>query len=244
MSELRVDNLDVAYGGISAVRGVGFSVRGGEVLAIVGPNGAGKSSTARAVMGLVPARGRVLIDGQDLLGLPTHRRAALGVAFVPEGRGLFAPLSVRDNILLGGYLVSSADRSKRLKEVCDLFPVLGRRLDQEASSLSGGEQQMLAVARALMTSPSVLICDEPSMGLAPAVSKMLFDTLREIAGRGAAVIVGDQNARRLFSIASQVCVMRLGSIIARGAPGELGTADALAQHYFGTRAPAPAQERA
>lgn len=235
MSELVLDHLSVAYGGISAVRGIGLSVKSGEVLAIVGPNGAGKSSTARAVMGLVSATGSARIDGHELLGEPTHRRAALGVAFVPEGRGLFAPLSVRENILLGGYLVPGPERAKRMKEMCELFPVLGRRLEQDASSLSGGEQQMLAVARALMTRPRVLICDEPSMGLAPAVSKMLFDTLREVANRGAAVLVGDQSARRLFAVADRVCVMRLGSIIASGTPAELGSPETLAKHYFGAR---------
>lgn len=234
MSELVIDDLSVSYGGIHAVRGIGLSVRRGEVLAIVGPNGAGKSSAARAIMGLVPATGSVRLDGKELLGGPTHRRAALGVAFVPEGRGIFAPLSVRENMLLGGYLLSTADRARRLGELCDLFPVLGQRLEQGSSSLSGGEQQMLAVARALMTRPAVLICDEPSMGLAPAVCKVLFETLRKVADLGAAVIVADQSAQRLFAVANRICVMRLGSIIADGSPVELGSPDALAQHYFGT----------
>lgn len=233
MSDLVVENLTVRYGGIKAVRGISFSVRRGELLALVGPNGAGKSSAARAIMGLVSAEGTVTIGGQPVLGQPTHRRAGIGVSFVPEGRGIFALLSVRDNIMIGGYKIDGRTREMRLKEVCDLFPVLGRRLDQEASSLSGGEQQMLAVARALMTNPQVLICDEPSMGLAPAITKTLFDTLRIIADRGAAVLVGDQNANRLFGVADRIAVLRLGVIAVSGPPSEFGSVDALAAHYFG-----------
>lgn len=233
MSDLIVRDLSVHYGGIRAVRGVSLEVRKGQLVAIVGPNGAGKSSTARAIMGLEPATGSVSISGREMLSQPTYIRASLGVGFVPEGRGVFGPLSVRENLLLGGYRLDSRLHAKRLDLVCELFPVLGRRFDQHASSLSGGEQQMLAVGRALMSDPDVLICDEPSMGLAPAVSKTLFETLRTIANRGAAVLLGDQNAGRVFAVADEVCVMRLGSIIARGTPQSLGSPDELASHYFG-----------
>jgi len=234
MSDLIVRDLSVHYGGIRAVRGVSLEARKGQLVAIVGPNGAGKSSTARAIMGLEPATGTVSISGREMLGQPTYMRASLGVGFVPEGRGVFGPLSVRENLLLGGYCVDSKLHARRLDLVCELFPVLGRRFDQHASSLSGGEQQMLAVGRALMSDPAVLICDEPSMGLAPAVSKTLFATLRTIADRGAAVLLGDQNAGRVFAVADEVCVMRLGSIIVRGTPQSLGSPDELASHYFGT----------
>jgi branched-chain amino acid transport system ATP-binding protein len=234
MTELVVRNLEVSYGGIRAVRGITFEVARGELVGLVGLNGAGKSSTVRAIMGLTAATGHVAISNRPLLGLPVHSRAEHGIGFVPEGRGIFAPLSVRENLLLGGYRTRSKLNAQTLDSVCRVFPVLGDRLDQNASSLSGGEQQMLAVGRALMGKPSVLICDEPSMGLAPAICKTLFQTLRRIADDGAAVLVADQNAKRVFAVADEVCVMRLGAISARGTPSSLGAPHLVAEHYFGT----------
>lgn len=234
MTDLQVRQLSVSYGGILAVRGISFEIGRGRILALVGPNGSGKSSTARAIMGLVPASGEVSIEGRSILRLTVSERARLGIGFVPEGRGTFGPLSVKENILLGGYCASAAERSRRFDDVCGMFPVLGRRLAQAANSLSGGEQQMLAVARALMIGPSILICDEPSMGLAPAVCKTLFSAFRTIANRGTAVLIGDQNAKFLFGISDDVCVMRLGSIVARGRPDQFKSDSNLAEHYFGS----------
>lgn len=233
MSDLVVKNLSVTYSGVRAVRDFSCTVAAGKLLALLGPNGSGKSSIARAVMGLVPAEGSVSAGGQPLLGTPVHRRAAAGIAFVPEGRGIIAPLTVEENILLGGYTLGAALRRRRLDEVCGLFPILAERLGQQSSSLSGGEQQMLAVARALMTKPRILICDEPSMGLAPTISKLLFRTLRRIADDGAAVLVGDQNAGLLVPVADAACVVRLGRLVATVDPKDFESPAALAEHYFG-----------
>lgn len=234
MSDLQVRGLTVRYGGVTAVTGVDLEVDGGSLVALVGPNGAGKSSCVRAVMGLIPATGSVTVHGGEVLGSPAHRRAALRVGFVPEGRGVVPGLSVRENLLLGAYRAPRGRSRTVMGEVLDFFPVLRARLDQLSGTLSGGEQQMLAIGRALMVEPQVLILDEPSMGLAPAIARDVFRQLRVIADQGAAVLVSDENAALAMPVADAVTVLRLGRVAARGTPAELSHGSLLAHSYFGT----------
>jgi branched-chain amino acid transport system ATP-binding protein len=234
MSDLQVRGLTVRYGGVSAVTDVDLEVDSGSLVALVGPNGAGKSSCVRAIMGLVPATGSVSLHGREVLSSPAHRRAALRVGFVPEGRGVVPGLSVRENLLLGAYRAPRGRRGIVLGEVLDFFPVLRVRLGQLAGTLSGGEQQMLAIGRAMMVSPRILILDEPSMGLAPAIARDLFRQLRVIADQGAAVLVSDENAALAMPVADKVTVLRLGRVTMRGTPAELSDGSLLAHSYFGT----------
>jgi branched-chain amino acid transport system ATP-binding protein len=234
MSDLLVRGLTVRYGGVSAATDVDLQVDGGQMVALVGANGAGKSSCVRAIMGLTGATGSVAVHGREVLSSPAHVRAGLGVGFVPEGRGIVPTLSVRENLLLGAYRAGRGRGRAAMVEVLDFFPVLEARLEQLAGTLSGGEQQMLAIGRAMMLSPQLLVLDEPSMGLAPAIARDLFRRLREIADKGAAVLVADENAALAMSVADQVSVMRLGRVITSGTPAELSDADRLARSYFGT----------
>lgn len=233
MSDLVVESLEVRYGGIAAVRDVSVRAEAGRIVALVGANGAGKSSTMRAVMGLVPATGSVWVGERQLLRSPAHRRAAAGIAFVPEGRGIVAPLSVEENLLVGAYGRNRRARRTGLAGVFPVFPVLERRRAQAAGSLSGGEQQMLAVGRAMMAEPAILLLDEPSMGLAPSVAKELFGKLRQLANQGVAVLLADENAQLALSIADEVCVMRLGQVVWRGATSQVSSAEEIAAAYFG-----------
>lgn len=230
---LKIDELVVSYGGIQAVRGVSLTVDAGQVIGLVGANGAGKSSLLRAVMGLESADGHVAVDGKSILGSTTSARAGHGIAFVPEGRGVIAPMTVADNLLLGAHRQSRSTVSARHAEVFDLFPVLRDRADQTAGTLSGGEQQMLAVGRALMSGPRILILDEPSMGLAPVVASEVFAALRAVADRGTAVLVSDENARLVLRIADHVHVVRLGTEVAQGPPSDFEDQAAFGRYYFG-----------
>jgi branched-chain amino acid transport system ATP-binding protein len=234
MTDLSVRDLVVTYGGISAVRSVSFDVPEGSMVAIAGANGAGKSSTVRAIMGIVPATGSVTIGGESVLGKPIHRRVRSGTAFVPEGRGVFGPLTVRENLLMGAHTRTGKTRTDGLDRVLSLFPILAERIDQSGGSLSGGQQQMLAVGRAMMALPSLLILDEPSMGLAPTICTDLFRTLRQIADEGTTVLVSDQNARRVLKVSDYLYVMRQGILVANGPASEFPGPDDVAKHYFGT----------
>ncbi len=234
MTDLSVRDLEVTYGGISAVRSVSFDVPKGSMVALAGANGAGKSSTVRAIMGIVPARGTVTIGGESMLDRPIHRRVRNGTAFVPEGRGVFGPLTVRENLLMGAHTRPGKSRLDGLDSVLSLFPILAERIDQLGGSLSGGQQQMLAVGRAMMAMPSLLILDEPSMGLAPTICSDLFRTLRRIADEGTTVLVSDQNARRVLKVSDYLYVMRQGVLVAQGPASDFAGPAAVAEHYFGT----------
>jgi branched-chain amino acid transport system ATP-binding protein len=215
---LRVEGLQVAYGHIEAVKGVDFELREGEITALVGANGAGKSTTLMALSGLVkPRAGRFLFQGQDLGALKPHERVARGIVQVAEGRAMLTQLTVRENLELGAY--SRPGRKAQpgeLERVFELFPRLKERLDGYAGNLSGGEQQMLAIGRALMAKPRVLLLDEPSMGLAPIVVQEIFRTLVSINRSGLTILLVEQNVRQALRIASQAYVLETGRIVLQG----------------------------
>ncbi len=235
---LRVRNLDVGYGSVPVLRRVSLHVAPGEVVAIVGANGAGKTTLLKTVTGLVrPSGGSISLQGQDLVRLPTERTVALGCSLVPEGRQVFADMSVRENLLLGAHV--QYRRGKRhevsadLERVYGLFPVLARRQPQMAGTLSGGEQQMLAMGRALMARPSLLMLDEPSMGLAPLVVKDIFDIIVRISGDGCTVLLVEQNAHGALRIADRGYVLETGRIVLQGTSEELLANRDVQRAYLG-----------
>ncbi|MBI4010888.1 MAG: ABC transporter ATP-binding protein [Candidatus Rokubacteria bacterium] len=237
---LTVEGLDVFYGRVQALHGVGLSVERGELVTIVGANGAGKTTLLRAIMGLVPARaGTVSFEGQSIRGRPPEAIVCLGIAMVSEGRDLFGPLTVRENLLLGAY--SRGRRGRRetldddLERVLTLFPVLRARLRQTARTLSGGEQQMLALGRALMARPRLLLLDEPSVGLAPLVIREIFRTLARLKAEGLTMLLVEQNARAAFRIADRGYVLGPGRPIAPVTPGAFAPDSARAAYGLETK---------
>jgi branched-chain amino acid transport system ATP-binding protein len=219
---LEVRDLRVHYHGIKAVHGVTFSVHRGEVVTLIGANGAGKSSILRAISGLVPYDGTIAFAGRDLRGVPAHRIVGLGMAHVPEGRGIFGNLTVRENLRLATW--QRRDRGaieEDLARVLGIFPRLGERLDQVSGTLSGGEQQMLAVGRALMTRARLLLLDEPSMGLSPRLVREIFAVIAEINRAGTTVLLVEQNANMALHIATRACVLETGLITLSGPASEL-----------------------
>jgi branched-chain amino acid transport system ATP-binding protein len=224
MSLLEVRGLQVAYGGIRAVKGVDFDVGEGELVSLIGANGAGKSSTLRALSGLLAAGGSVTYAGEVLADRPAFARARAGLVMVPEGRGVFPALSVDENLSVGAYSRGAAGDAlveRDRERVFGLFPRLAERRRQAGGTLSGGEQQMLAIGRALMSRPKLLLLDEPSMGLAPLVVQTIFSVIRTIHAEGVAVLLVEQNARAALELASRAYVMDSGSITLSGAAGEL-----------------------
>ncbi len=210
---LEVEGLEAHYGRIRALAGVDLHVAEGELVAIVGANGAGKTTLLRTLSGVHPASsGTVRLDGRDITRTAGYRRVALGIAQVPEGRQVFAPMSVEDNLLLGGYVRSAAERAETLREVYGLFPRLRERRDQPAGTLSGGEQQMLAIGRALMARPRLLLLDEPSMGLAPRIVEQIFETIGELRRRGTTILLVEQNAYAAFSFPDRGYVLESGRV--------------------------------
>lgn len=213
---LRVAGLTAAYGSVRAVDGFDLDVSAGEVVALIGANGSGKSSLLKALMGLGGrVQGTIALDGSELSRLPPHRRARMGFGYAPEGRRVFAGMTAEDNLLAVSF-EGAAARTARTQEMYALFPQLGVRRATPAWQLSGGEQQMLAIARALMTRPRLLLVDEPTLGLAPAVAQSVVRALRDVAARGAAVLLAEQNARAALAAADRAVLMRLGRIEASG----------------------------
>ena len=234
----RTVDLRAGYGDIQALRGVSLDVAAGEVVTILGPNGAGKTTLLRAIMGLVAARGDVVFDGRLLTALPTARRAGLGIATVPEGRGVLGPLTVRENLDLGAYTRRGRPRAEieqDLARVHALFPRLRERSGQRAGSLSGGEQQMLAVGRALMSRPRLLLLDEPSLGLAPRVAREIFVALGELNRQGLAILLVEQKAPLALAMARRAFVLRAGQVAASVTPSEASSVAELAGLYLGPR---------
>ena len=211
---LEVQDLHVSYGNIEAVRDVSVTAERGKVTLVLGANGAGKTTTLKAIAGLMsPASGSVKLDGADITGLAAHKVARKGVALVPEGRRVFAPLSVAENLRLGGYLASRQEYDKALARVYEMFPILATRRDKAAGLLSGGEQQMLAFARALMSQPKVILMDEPSMGLAPVVVDSILVKVRELADSGIGVLMVEQNAEAGLDVADHVVAVARGEVV-------------------------------
>jgi branched-chain amino acid transport system ATP-binding protein len=214
---LELTNLSVSYGGIRAVKGITLRIEPGQIVALIGANGAGKTSTLKAIVGLVPAQGKVAVFGREVLGTPTHDIVARGVTLVPEGRAIFAGMSVRENLELGSILKRErAGIEARMKRVLELFPRLGERLEQAGGTLSGGEQQMLAIGRALMSDPRVLLLDEPSLGLAPKLVRQIFDGISEIARGGLTILLVEQNTRLALETAHQAHVLVTGELSLSG----------------------------
>jgi len=210
---LSISGLEVAYGGIRAVKGIDLEVREGELVTLIGANGAGKTTTLKALAGLIaPARGRVEYNGRDVTGMRAHELVTLGLALVPEGRGVFARLTVAENLAMGAYSRRDGGVAGDYDRAYTLFPRLAERRRQAAGTLSGGEQQMLAIARALMSRPKLLLLDEPSMGLAPLMVQKIFETIKAVAAEGVTLLLVEQNARLALEVSSRGYVMETGSI--------------------------------
>ena len=232
---LTLEGVNVFYGGIHALRDVALTVRSGEVVTLIGANGAGKSTTLRAITGLqAPKTGRVLFEGQDISAVPAHRRVGLGISMAPEGRGIFANLTVLENLEMGGYLQKTHARvTAGIDRGFHLFPRLRERRKQRAGTLSGGEQQMLAIARALMSEPKLLLLDEPSLGLAPLVCQTIFSTIDEIKQGGTTVLLVEQNAHAALRSADRGYVLETGHVILEGTAAELSDNPRVRQAYLG-----------
>jgi branched-chain amino acid transport system ATP-binding protein len=231
---LTIEDLSCGYGPVLAVRGISFEVADGSVVCVLGANGAGKSTTLKAVSGLVrPVRGRIVFDGQDITRLPASRRVGLGISHCPEGRRIFANLTVLENLRLGGYRLGRAQLGTAVDQALTVFPALRRLLGRPGGLLSGGEQQMLALARALMTSPRLLLLDEPSLGLAPIVSAQVFDALAEINRQGTTVLLVEQNTTKALELAQWGIVLAGGIIDLAGPAADLLASDRVREAYLG-----------
>ena len=231
---LEVRELSASYGRVMALKPVSLTVAEGELVTVLGPNGAGKTTMLRAITRLVNAKGQVLFKGQDVSRLATHELATRGIIMVQEGRGLFAQMSIRENLVLGAYTLGNAgqESERRLAEVFTLFPRLKERVDQIAGSLSGGEQQMLAVGRALMAGPKLLMLDEPSLGLAPKVAANILETLGELNRRGLGILLVEQKAPLALKLARRAYVITLGRIAAELQANEIKSHHDLAKYYL------------
>jgi branched-chain amino acid transport system ATP-binding protein len=234
---LEVRGLEVRYGGIRAVKGIDLTVEQGELVCLIGANGAGKSSTLRAIAGLIPtASGTVRYAGRDLAGTRAFERVRAGLVMVPEGRGVFPQLTVNENLAMGAYARSDSAVGSDRERMFGLFPRLRERRTQTAGTLSGGEQQMLAIARALMSRPKLLLLDEPSMGLAPIVVERIFEVVREINQGGVTVLLVEQNARAALGLAARAYVMESGLVTLSGPAAELAHDPKIIDAYLGGEA--------
>ena len=235
MALLAIENLSVHYGAIQALHGVSIAVESGEIVTLIGANGAGKSTTLRAVSGLVkPSGGTITFDGKSLAGMAPHKILRRGLAQVPEGRGIFPNLTVDENLDLGAF--ARKDRKNVAgdrQRVFDLFPRLKERLDQRAGTLSGGEQQMLAIGRALLARPRLLLLDEPSLGLAPQLVQTIFKIIREINASGTTIFLVEQNAHMALRVAHRAYVLEVGSVVMQGDAKQLAASDEVKKAYLG-----------
>jgi len=238
MSILEVTGLRVRYGGVVAVRGIDLSLDLGRIEVILGANGAGKTSSLRAISGqLRQEAGKIVWDGADISRWPSYKVARAGLVLVPEGRKVFAPLSVHENLLLGGYVKhSESGRERLLKQVLELFPILGQRSRQPAGLLSGGEQQMLALGRAMMSAPKAILMDEPSMGLAPVVVDTVMDAIADISSTGIGVLMVEQNAMAALRVARSAVVMERGHLTLTGSATEMRRHPDVVKAFLGDRA--------
>lgn len=235
MAMLKIEDLQVYYGVIQAIKGISFEVNQGEVIALIGANGAGKTTILHTVTGLVPAKaGRIEFEGTDITKMPGHKIVSLGMAHVPEGRRVFAELSVLENLKLGAYTRKDKQEiADTLEVVYKRFPRLEERKTQAAGTLSGGEQQMLAMGRALMSHPKIILMDEPSMGLSPIYVNEIFDIIKEISAGGTTVLLVEQNAKKALSIADRAYVLETGNIVLAGAADTLLHDESVKKAYLG-----------
>lgn len=235
MAMLEVKDLQVYYGMIQAIKGVSFQVEEGEIIALIGANGAGKTTILHTISGLLaPKSGSVIFEGKDITKIPGHKIVSMGMAHVPEGRRVFAQLSVLQNLKMGAY--TRRDKSEienTLKKVFERFPRLEERQNQMAATLSGGEQQMLAMGRALMSHPKIILMDEPSMGLSPIFVNEIFDIIKEVNKSGTTVLLVEQNAKKALSIANRAYVLETGKIVLEGRASELLNNDSIKKAYLG-----------
>ena len=231
---LKVESIDVAYGEIRALKSVGLEVGRGEIVTLLGNNGAGKTTTLKTISGLLhPTQGSITLEDESLVGVPPHAIVARGVAHVPEGRRIFNRLTVRENLMMGAYLRSDGKITADLDRVFALFPRLAERIAQVAGTLSGGEQQMLAIGRALMASPRLLLLDEPSMGLAPVLVEQIFDTITDINRQGMTILLVEQNAAMALAVAQRGYVIETGTIVLSGTAAELADNPEVRRAYLG-----------
>lgn len=235
MAMLKVTDLKVYYGVIQAIKGISFEVNEGEVIALIGANGAGKTTILHTVTGLVEAKaGTVEFEGRDITKMPGHKIVTLGMAHVPEGRRVFSDLTVLENLKLGAYTRKDKNEvEETLKMVYKRFPRLGERKNQMAGTLSGGEQQMLAMGRALMSHPKIILMDEPSMGLSPIFVNEIFDIIKEVSASGTTVLLVEQNAKKALSIADRAYVLETGKIVLEGKADELMNDASVKKAYLG-----------
>lgn len=235
MALLEVSDIHTHYGAIEALKGVSLEVEEGEVVTMIGSNGAGKSTTLRSISGLTPASsGTVRFQGEDITRLPAHEVVGLGMALCPEGRHCFARMSVRENLDLGAYLRSGSEVSEDLERVYDLFPRLKERERQKAGTMSGGEQQMLAIGRALMARPKLLMLDEPSMGIAPVLVQRIYETIKEISRQGISILLVEQNANYALDIATRGYVLETGRVALADDSAQLRDNPDVQRAYLGT----------
>jgi branched-chain amino acid transport system ATP-binding protein len=230
-SLLSTTDLSISYGAVKAVRGSNLEVKEGEVVALLGPNGAGKSSTLRAIVGLIKSQGSVNFAGHDVTGLPTERIVSLGLSLVPEGRRLFPNLTVSENLMLGAPRKAKSD--DLFDELLDRLPILRERLQQVSGTLSGGEQQQVAIARALMSRPKLLLIDEPSLGLAPTIVDAVYQLLSDLRKTGLAMIIVEQEVMRVLKFADRAYAMSTGEIALEGSAADLSTSDEVKRVYLG-----------
>ncbi|MFD5478394.1 ABC transporter ATP-binding protein [Streptomyces hawaiiensis] len=232
---LEVEDLRVSYGKIEAVKGISFNVEAGQVVTLIGTNGAGKTTTLRTLSGLLkPTSGKILFDGKPLNGIAAHKIVALGLAHSPEGRHIFPRLTIAENLQLGAFLRKDKEGiEKDIQRAYDLFPILGERRKQAAGTLSGGEQQMLAMGRALMSQPKLLMLDEPSMGLSPIMMQKIMATISELKSQGTTILLVEQNAQAALSLADQGHVMEVGNIVLSGTGQDLLHDESVRKAYLG-----------
>ena len=231
---LEVDGLSVSYGSIVAVRNINLEVRSGEVVGLIGPNGAGKTSTLGAISGLLkPSSGTIKFNGDTVTGKPPDEMLRSGLALVPEHRRLFGDLTVKENLLLGGVSVSAKVREERIAEAYDLFPVLAEKADVASGFLSGGQAQQLAIGRALMSNPDLILMDEPSLGLAPTLVDVVFDLVDKLRDEGRTLLIVEQNATRMLKAADRAYVMRSGGIAVSGTGEELRSSSDIFEEFVG-----------
>ena len=234
MTMLKVDDLQVYYGAIHAVKGISFEVNEGEIVSLIGANGAGKSTTMNTIAGLIkPKEGKIVYKDEDITGLPAHKIVAKGMALCPEGRRVFSHLTVQENLEMGGYLRTAAENADTMEKVYTYFPRLKERKAQTAGTLSGGEQQMLAMGRALMSHPQLLMLDEPSMGLAPILVDEIFDIIETLNKVGTTILLVEQNAQMALSIADRAYVLGTGLITMSGPASEVLADDRVRAAYLG-----------